>query len=155
MYDLGVLSHVVKGQKESIFYPSQIACFFHFHISFWTWLAYNNWEFLFFLLHIGTKYDLEFKSPNKSGQNFKSGEDMIQMYKELCSGMLVFLYSFCLIFLLCSFNNSLMPFHTLSFFSGVLEYPIASIEDPFDKEDWEHSKRFCSLGLCQVCFLLT
>ncbi|KAK6247162.1 hypothetical protein QUC31_018727 [Theobroma cacao] len=64
---------------------------------------------------IGTKYDLEFKSPNKSGQNFKSGEDMIQMYKELCS-----------------------------------EYPIASIEDPFDKEDWEHSKRFCSLGLCQV-----
>ncbi|WRX32461.1 Enolase [Theobroma cacao] len=63
----------------------------------------------------GTKYDLEFKSPNKSGQNFKSGEDMIQMYKELCS-----------------------------------EYPIASIEDPFDKEDWEHSKRFCSLGLCQV-----
>ncbi|KAK8598555.1 hypothetical protein V6N13_094523 [Hibiscus sabdariffa] len=33
-----------------------------------------------------TKYDLEFKSPNKSGQNFKSGEDMIQMYKELCIG---------------------------------------------------------------------
>ncbi|KAK8485076.1 hypothetical protein V6N11_031096 [Hibiscus sabdariffa] len=64
---------------------------------------------------IGTKYDLEFKSPNKSGQNFKSGDDMIQMYKDLCS-----------------------------------DYPIASIEDPFDKEDWEHSKRFCSLGLCQV-----
>ncbi|KAK5773454.1 hypothetical protein PVK06_049760 [Gossypium arboreum] len=64
---------------------------------------------------IGTKYDLEFKSPNKSGQNFKSGEDMIQMYKDLC-----------------------------------IDYPIASIEDPFDKEDWEHSKRFCSLGLCQV-----
>ncbi|XP_021278214.1 cytosolic enolase 3 [Herrania umbratica] len=64
---------------------------------------------------IGTKYDLEFKSPNKSGQNFKSGEDMIQMYRELC-----------------------------------FEYPIASIEDPFDKEDWEHSKHFCSLGLCQV-----
>ncbi|KAA3485799.1 cytosolic enolase 3-like [Gossypium australe] len=64
---------------------------------------------------IGTKYDLEFKSPNKSGQNFKSGEDMIQMYKDLC-----------------------------------IDYPIASIEDPFDKEDWEHSKRFCGLGLCQV-----
>ncbi|KAK8637581.1 hypothetical protein V6N13_136056 [Hibiscus sabdariffa] len=62
---------------------------------------------------IGTKYDLEFK--NKSGQNFKSGDDMIQMYKDLCS-----------------------------------DYPIASIEDPFDKEDWEHSKRFCGLGLCQV-----
>ncbi|KAL4285328.1 hypothetical protein GQ457_16G009780 [Hibiscus cannabinus] len=64
---------------------------------------------------IGTKYDLEFKSPNKSGQNFKSGEDMIQMYKELC-----------------------------------IDYPIQFIEDPFDKEDWEHSKHFCSLGLCQV-----
>ncbi|KDP46567.1 hypothetical protein JCGZ_08539 [Jatropha curcas] len=64
---------------------------------------------------IGTKYDLDFKSPNRSGQNFKSGDDMIEMYKELCN-----------------------------------EYPIVSIEDPFDKEDWEHIKYFSSLGLCQV-----
>lgn len=64
---------------------------------------------------IGTKYDLDFKSPNKSGQNFKSGEDMINMYKELCA-----------------------------------EYPIISIEDPFDKEDWEHVKHFSNLGICQV-----
>ncbi|KAI4382410.1 hypothetical protein MLD38_008380 [Melastoma candidum] len=64
---------------------------------------------------IGTKYDLDFKSPNKSGQNFKSGEDMIDMYKELCS-----------------------------------DYPIVSIEDPFDKEDWEHVKYLSALGVCQV-----
>jgi enolase len=64
---------------------------------------------------IGTKYDLEFNNPNKSGQNFKSGEDMIEMYKELCS-----------------------------------DYPIVSIEDPFDKEDWEHVKHFSGLGICQV-----
>ncbi|KAK4762758.1 hypothetical protein SAY86_008526 [Trapa natans] len=64
---------------------------------------------------IGTKYDLDSKSPNKSGQNFKSGEDMIDMYKELCS-----------------------------------DYPIVSIEDPFDKEDWEHTKMFSSLAICQV-----
>ncbi|KAH6765363.1 cytosolic enolase [Perilla frutescens var. hirtella] len=64
---------------------------------------------------IGAKYDLDYKTPNKSGQNFKSGEDMIDMYKELCEA-----------------------------------YPIVSIEDPFDKEDWEHSKYFCSLGICQV-----
>lgn len=63
----------------------------------------------------GTKYDLDFKSPNKSGQNFKSAEDMIDMYKELCT-----------------------------------DYPIASIEDPFDKEDWEHAKYFSNLGICQV-----
>ncbi|KAJ0020246.1 cytosolic enolase 3 [Pistacia vera] len=63
----------------------------------------------------GTKYDLDFKSPNKSGQNFKSGEDMIEMYKELCA-----------------------------------EYPIVSIEDPFDMEDWEHTKYFSGLGICQV-----
>ncbi|GLT37654.1 hypothetical protein SLA2020_119580 [Shorea laevis] len=63
---------------------------------------------------IGTKYDLEIKSPSRSGQNFKSGEDMIQMYKELCG-----------------------------------DYPIVSIEDPFDKEDREHNKFFCALGLCQ------
>ncbi|CAI9106901.1 OLC1v1006148C1 [Oldenlandia corymbosa var. corymbosa] len=64
---------------------------------------------------IGTKYDLDFKFPNKSGQNFKSGEDMINMYKELCA-----------------------------------DYPIVSIEDAFDKEDWEHFKYFSNLALCQV-----
>ncbi|CAN0854668.1 Cytosolic enolase 3 [Linum grandiflorum] len=64
---------------------------------------------------IGTKYDLDFKTPNKSGQNFKSGEDMIEMYKDLCA-----------------------------------EYQLVSVEDPFDKEDWEHIKYFSSLGLCQV-----
>ncbi|CAI9768506.1 unnamed protein product [Fraxinus pennsylvanica] len=64
---------------------------------------------------IGTKYDLDHKSPYKSGQNFKSGEDMIDMYKELCE-----------------------------------EYPVVSIEDPFDKEDWEHVKYFSGLGICQV-----
>ncbi|KAF3676119.1 Enolase [Capsicum annuum] len=64
---------------------------------------------------IGTKYDLDFKTPNKSGQNFKSGQDMIDMYKELCA-----------------------------------DYPIVSIEDPFDKEDWEHVKYFTNLGICQV-----
>ncbi|KAK2975877.1 hypothetical protein RJ640_015308 [Escallonia rubra] len=64
---------------------------------------------------IGTKYDLDSKSPNKSGQNFKSVEDMIEMYKELCK-----------------------------------DYPIVSIEDPFDKEDWDHVKYFSGLGLCQV-----
>ncbi|RXI04272.1 hypothetical protein DVH24_038546 [Malus domestica] len=63
---------------------------------------------------IGTKYDLDYKSADK-GQNFKSADDMIEMYKELCS-----------------------------------EYQIVSIEDPFDKEDWEHTKRFSSLGICQV-----
>ncbi|KAJ6345229.1 hypothetical protein OIU78_007990 [Salix suchowensis] len=63
----------------------------------------------------GTKYDLDYKSQNKSGQNFKSADDMINMYKELCA-----------------------------------EYPIVSIEDPFDREDWEHIKQFSELGLCQV-----
>lgn len=36
---------------------------------------------------VGTKYDLDNKIPNRSGQNFKSGEDMIEMYKELCAGI--------------------------------------------------------------------
>ncbi|KAJ9562964.1 hypothetical protein OSB04_008124 [Centaurea solstitialis] len=64
---------------------------------------------------IGTKYDLDYKSPNRSGQNFKSGEDMVEMYKELCR-----------------------------------DYPIVSIEDPFDMEDWEQVKQFSGLGICQV-----
>ncbi|KAL6516486.1 Beta-enolase [Orobanche gracilis] len=65
---------------------------------------------------MSTKYDLDYKSPNKSGQNFKSAEDMLDMYRELCEDL----------------------------------YPIVSIEDPFDKEDWEHSKYFSSLGVCQM-----
>ncbi|XP_010262726.1 PREDICTED: cytosolic enolase 3 isoform X2 [Nelumbo nucifera] len=64
---------------------------------------------------LGTKYDLDFKSPDKSGQNFKTGEDMIEMYTQLCK-----------------------------------DYPIVSIEQPFDKEDWEHTKKFSRLGICQV-----
>ncbi|KAL2541157.1 Cytosolic enolase 3 [Abeliophyllum distichum] len=31
-----------------------------------------------------------------------------------------------------------------------IEYPVVSIEDPFDKEDWEHVKYFSGLGICQV-----
>uniref|UniRef100_A0ACD5TWB8 Uncharacterized protein n=1 Tax=Avena sativa TaxID=4498 RepID=A0ACD5TWB8_AVESA len=54
-------------------------------------------------------------SRQKSGQNFKTGDDMIEMYSQLCS-----------------------------------EYPIVSIEQPFDKDDWEHSKKFTTLELCQV-----
>lgn len=64
---------------------------------------------------IGKKYELDFKSPNESGQNFKTGEDMIEMYTCLCK-----------------------------------DYPIVSIEEPFDKDDWELTKRFTSLDVCQV-----
>jgi hypothetical protein len=39
----------------------------------------------------GKKYDLEFKSAKKSGQNFKTGDDMIEMYSQLCSGITCFL----------------------------------------------------------------
>ncbi|MCI00555.1 cytosolic enolase 3-like, partial [Trifolium medium] len=64
---------------------------------------------------IGKRYDLDFQSPQKSGQDFKSAEDMMELYRELC-----------------------------------VEYPIVSIEDPFDKEDWEHFKDISSLAICQV-----
>lgn len=39
------------------------------------------------------------------------------------------------------------------YFSWASAYPIVSIEDPFDREDWEHVKRFSDLGHCQVCSL--
>ncbi|KAK1270258.1 Cytosolic enolase 3 [Acorus gramineus] len=64
---------------------------------------------------IGKKYDLDIKSPNKSGQNFKTGEDLIKIYTQLCT-----------------------------------DYPLVSIEQPFDKDDWEHAKQFSDLGICQV-----
>ncbi|KAF3779299.1 Cytosolic enolase 3 [Nymphaea thermarum] len=64
---------------------------------------------------IGKKYDLDFKVPNKSGENFKTGEEMIELYTQFCS-----------------------------------EYPIFSITDPFDKDDWENTKLFSATGACQI-----
>ncbi|KAL6967615.1 Beta-enolase [Sarracenia purpurea var. burkii] len=42
-----------------------------------------------------------------------------------------------------------LSFFFLKFF-GAIDYPVVSIEDPFDKEDWEHVKYFSGLGICQV-----
>ncbi|XP_052148240.1 cytosolic enolase 3 [Oryza glaberrima] len=64
---------------------------------------------------MGNKYDMEFKFAEKSGQGFKTADDLIEIYSQLCS-----------------------------------EYPLVSIEQPFDKDDWEHSKKFTTLELCQV-----
>lgn len=55
-------------------------------------LYYKNYFFSWFL---GTKYDLDFKNPNKSGQNFKSGDDMTEMYKQLCAGIVIIFLLFC------------------------------------------------------------
>eukprot|EP00239_Pterosperma_sp_CCMP1384_P005515 CAMPEP_0197846928 /NCGR_PEP_ID=MMETSP1438-20131217/4722_1 /TAXON_ID=1461541 /ORGANISM="Pterosperma sp., Strain CCMP1384" /LENGTH=482 /DNA_ID=CAMNT_0043458719 /DNA_START=130 /DNA_END=1578 /DNA_ORIENTATION=+ len=60
-------------------------------------------------------YDLDFKTPDNDGSLKKSGEEMIEMYKEFCS-----------------------------------EFPVISIEDPFDQDDFEHTKGLTDLGVCQV-----
>jgi len=48
------------------------------------------------------KYDLDFKTKNNDKSQVKTGEEMINLYKEF-----------------------------------VNEYPVVSIEDPFDQDDWE------------------
>ena len=60
-------------------------------------------------------YDLDFKTENNDGSMKKSGEEMIEMYKEFCS-----------------------------------EYPIVSIEDPFDQDDVENTGLLTGAGVCQV-----
>ena len=60
-------------------------------------------------------YDLDFKTENNDGSMKKSGEEMIEMYKEFCS-----------------------------------EYPIVSIEDPFDQDDFENTGILTGSGVCQV-----
>lgn len=75
---------------------------------------------------------------------------MIEMYKQLCAGIVLF----------CSSLVSL-PFEIPCggcLFSVILllhlaDYPIVSIEDPFDKEDWELTKYFSTLQTCQVRFV--
>uniref|UniRef100_A0A0C9QQG5 phosphopyruvate hydratase n=1 Tax=Wollemia nobilis TaxID=56998 RepID=A0A0C9QQG5_9CONI len=61
------------------------------------------------------KYNLDFKSAETSGEEIKTGEEMIEMYKQLCA-----------------------------------DYPIVSIEDPFDQDDWENTKILTAAGICQV-----
>ncbi|KAH9576278.1 hypothetical protein CY35_01G153800 [Sphagnum magellanicum] len=61
------------------------------------------------------KYDLDFKTPNNSGAEVKTGDEMIEMYKSFCK-----------------------------------DYPIISIEDPFEQDDWDHTKKLTDLNICQV-----
>ncbi|EFJ36248.1 hypothetical protein SELMODRAFT_165356 [Selaginella moellendorffii] len=61
------------------------------------------------------QYDLDFKTPNNSGAEKRTGAQMIDMYKEFCT-----------------------------------EYPVISIEDPFDQDDWENTKTLTGLNICQV-----
>jgi|TARA_B110000977_G_scaffold53723_2_gene73105 enolase len=60
-------------------------------------------------------YDLDFKTENNDGSLKKTGEEMIEMYKEFCA-----------------------------------EYPIVSIEDPFDQDDFENTGILTGAGVCQV-----
>ena len=60
-------------------------------------------------------YDMDFKTENNDGSMKKTGEEMIEMYKEFCS-----------------------------------EYPIVSIEDPFDQDDFENTGLLTGSGVCQV-----
>ena len=32
----------------------------------------------------------------------------------------------------------------------ITEYPIISIEDPFEQDDWDHTKKLTDLAICQV-----
>ena len=54
----------------------------------WQWFSSLA---IFTKLFAGKKYDLEFKSSKKSGLNFKTGDDMMEMYSKmyskLCSGI--------------------------------------------------------------------
>jgi len=58
------------------------------------------------------KYDLDFKTKNNDGKFLKSGEELIQLYKEF-----------------------------------VKDFPVISIEDPFDQDDWEtYTKLTADIG---------
>merc|ERR1712070_521802 len=60
-------------------------------------------------------YDLDFKTEDNDGSQKKTGDEMIEMYKEFCT-----------------------------------EFPVISIEDPFDQDDSESTNKLTALGLCQV-----
>jgi hypothetical protein len=136
-------------------------------------------------LKLGTadkKYDLDFKTPNNSGTEVKTGDEMIEMYKSFCKGGLT-----CFPYQLMIFSWSWLRFShedglqfILSHVTGLFhrkkisklkskkfkvfklnvlmkiyfvckkDYPIISIEDPFDQDDWDHTKKLTDLNICQV-----
>jgi hypothetical protein len=40
------------------------------------------------------RYDLDFKTPNNSGAEIKSGEEMIELYKSFCQGIATLAYNY-------------------------------------------------------------
>jgi enolase len=60
-------------------------------------------------------YDLDFKTEGNDGSQKRTGEEMVEMYKEFCA-----------------------------------EFPVISIEDPFDQDDSESTAKLTELGICQV-----
>eukprot|EP00238_Polyblepharides_amylifera_P014959 CAMPEP_0196578988 /NCGR_PEP_ID=MMETSP1081-20130531/15306_1 /TAXON_ID=36882 /ORGANISM="Pyramimonas amylifera, Strain CCMP720" /LENGTH=481 /DNA_ID=CAMNT_0041898407 /DNA_START=85 /DNA_END=1530 /DNA_ORIENTATION=+ len=60
-------------------------------------------------------YDLDFKTEGNDGSMKKTGDEMVELYKEFCT-----------------------------------EFPVISIEDPFDQDDSESTAKLTELDLCQV-----
>lgn len=49
---------------------------------------------LVFVCAADKRYDLDFKTPNNSGAEVKSGMEMIEMYKMFCKGKMWMTYNF-------------------------------------------------------------
>lgn len=49
---------------------------------------------LVFICAADKRYDLDFKTPNNSGAEVKSGMEMIEMYKMFCKGKMWMTYVF-------------------------------------------------------------
>jgi len=60
-------------------------------------------------------YDLNFKVQPNDGTQKKTGQQMLEMYREFCS-----------------------------------KYPMVTIEDPFEQDDWEPAAVLTTEGICQV-----
>lgn len=122
-------------------------------------------ELIVLFAYLGTKYDLDHKSPNKSGQNFKSGEDMIDMYKELCEGILIANYISLIVISLGPWIRKLQAWKN-RFFSSIPISHYSSCNTWGSGRipccvNWRsirqgglgtcQAKHFSGLGICQVC----
>lgn len=54
-----------------------------------------------------------------------------------------------ILFLSCKENCNVV-FTILTRWGSIADYPIISIEDPFEQDDWEHTKKLTDLKICQV-----
>lgn len=81
-----------------------------------------------------------------------SMKNMIWIYDSMRRGQILFFLTISQLFLSWRVKVTPLYWMILNMVSvfDVIDYPVVSIEDPFDQDDWENTKILTACGVCQV-----